>query len=135
MAQNEHKKVIRQLTKAYQNVYKEERSVRYGEEDPREGRVYLSGKIEGVQKTIDVPAGASNMIDHWIKKGLQVVDKPSEEAEDVDHLAAEVKKRTRGWMAKEGEVGQRMTAEQAFKAAIEMIQWDLGNYTIDNIEL
>ena len=38
-------------------------------------------------------------------------------------------------MAKEGPVGQRMTEEQAFKAAIEMIQWDLGNYTIDNIEL
>jgi len=58
-----------------------------------------------------------------------------EDAEDVDHLAAEVKKRTRGWMSKEGPVGQRMTEEQAFKAAIEMIKWDLDNYTIDNIEL
>ena len=61
--------------------------------------------------------------------------KDIEDAEDVDHLAAEVKKRTRGWMSKEGPVGQRMTEEQAFKAAIEMIKWDLGNYTIDNIEL
>ena len=131
MARNEHKKVLHQLSKAYHQVHEtvehiESPAMKKKKEKDKAYQKYMWDVGE-----YNKPGGTK----YYDKKPEAADYGLSEDAEDVDHLVAEVKKRTQNWMAREGPTGQRMTAEQAFKAAIEMIQFDLGSYTIDNIEL
>ena len=122
MPRNEHKKVLQQLSEAYQNVL-------------NEGGQPAGGIRSFREKPPRMDAFAQAEL---AKK--QDAEYDPDRHEDSDHLAAAIKKKTRYWMAKEGQVGQRMTAEQAFKVAIKQIGddhpgIDLGKYTIDNIGL
>jgi len=62
------------LEEAYSNVYNE-----------AEDRIYLQGDLDGHHnnfKSISIPATADKLLARWQERGLQVVDKPSEDEDN-----------------------------------------------------